>query len=299
MPGGAHLSIGALSRAAGVPVETLRTWERRYGFPRPLERDGTTHRRYPIEAVDRLRLIKRIIAFGHKPATVVAADASALADLLALHVAREPPSPRPILGDSRFASWTEAVRDFDASRFDRELVRAWDEVGALRFITERACPFLREVGERWADGSLGVAHEHFASERMRDFLAARRLALATGTREQTAVCATLPGDQHGLAAQMASVVLTLAGVEVVFLGADTPTAAIADVALDRGAASVVLSVAAGYDPSLLRVHVRALVARLGGRVALIGGGAGFTGPITGVRVLKDFEQLLNVENSTY
>ena len=30
---GARLSIGALSRATGIAVETLRTWESRYGFP--------------------------------------------------------------------------------------------------------------------------------------------------------------------------------------------------------------------------------------------------------------------------
>ena len=30
-----QLSIGAVSKATGVPVETLRTWERRYGVPSP------------------------------------------------------------------------------------------------------------------------------------------------------------------------------------------------------------------------------------------------------------------------
>ena len=29
----ARLSIGALARASYIPVTTLRTWERRYGYP--------------------------------------------------------------------------------------------------------------------------------------------------------------------------------------------------------------------------------------------------------------------------
>jgi hypothetical protein len=40
-----QISIGALSRATGIPVETLRTWEARYGFPIP-ERKRSGHRVY-------------------------------------------------------------------------------------------------------------------------------------------------------------------------------------------------------------------------------------------------------------
>ena len=53
---GARLSIGALSRATGIPVETLRTWESRYGYPVP-ERRPSGHRVYPLESVPRLRRI--------------------------------------------------------------------------------------------------------------------------------------------------------------------------------------------------------------------------------------------------
>jgi DNA-binding transcriptional MerR regulator len=50
----AKVGIGALSRAAGVTVETLRTWERRYGFPAPT-RTASGHRLYPVSCVPRLR----------------------------------------------------------------------------------------------------------------------------------------------------------------------------------------------------------------------------------------------------
>ena len=39
------LSIGELARQTGVPVATLRSWEGRYGFPRP-QRLAGGHRRY-------------------------------------------------------------------------------------------------------------------------------------------------------------------------------------------------------------------------------------------------------------
>src|SRR5688572_19689368 len=79
----AGLTIGAIARATGIPVQTLRTWERRYGFPRP-ERTESGHRRYPLEVVERLRLMDRAIAQGHRASTVVGGELDALQALLAL-----------------------------------------------------------------------------------------------------------------------------------------------------------------------------------------------------------------------
>ena len=53
---GGMLSIGALARATSIRVETLRTWERRYGYPLP-ERKPSGHRVYPVASVSRLRRI--------------------------------------------------------------------------------------------------------------------------------------------------------------------------------------------------------------------------------------------------
>ena len=62
---GGKLSIGALSRVTGIPPETLRTWEQRYGFPLP-ERKPSGHRVYPVTSVPRLRRIAEALARGHR-----------------------------------------------------------------------------------------------------------------------------------------------------------------------------------------------------------------------------------------
>ena len=56
-----ELSIGTLSSATGVPVDTLRTWERRYGFPAPVTRTGGSHRRYSVDT-------SKVRALGWTPA---------------------------------------------------------------------------------------------------------------------------------------------------------------------------------------------------------------------------------------
>src|SRR5512145_741358 len=91
---GARLSIGALSRATGIPVETLRTWESRYGFPVP-ERRPSGHRVYALSTVPRLRRISEALARGHRAGQVVPVPDADLRRLLA--AAR--PAPAASLAD--------------------------------------------------------------------------------------------------------------------------------------------------------------------------------------------------------
>ncbi|MBZ8144144.1 cobalamin-binding protein, partial [Rubrivivax gelatinosus] len=44
------LSIAAVERDTGLSKDTLRVWERRYGFPSPA-RDPQGERAYPLEQV--------------------------------------------------------------------------------------------------------------------------------------------------------------------------------------------------------------------------------------------------------
>ncbi|MFB6352102.1 MAG: MerR family transcriptional regulator [Bradymonadaceae bacterium] len=77
----ASLSIGAVSRATDIPAATLRTWERRYGFPDPARNDAG-HRRYTPEDIDRLRLIARAVDRDHRPSDVVPMQMGRLRALL-------------------------------------------------------------------------------------------------------------------------------------------------------------------------------------------------------------------------
>lgn len=58
-----YLTSGQLAGEAGVNLETLRYYERRGLLPRPA-RTASGHRRYDLEAVSLLRLIKRAQELG-------------------------------------------------------------------------------------------------------------------------------------------------------------------------------------------------------------------------------------------
>jgi len=74
------LPIASVERETGLSKDTLRVWERRYGFPTP-ERDANGERLYAPTQVQRLTQIKRLMDRGHRPGKLLALDDAALAAL--------------------------------------------------------------------------------------------------------------------------------------------------------------------------------------------------------------------------
>ena len=73
--------IAEVERHTGLGKDTLRVWERRYGFPSP-GRDDQGQRFYTQPEVERLRVIATLLRAGHRPGRVVTLEHSALLALL-------------------------------------------------------------------------------------------------------------------------------------------------------------------------------------------------------------------------
>ncbi|MDZ7589220.1 MAG: MerR family transcriptional regulator [Rubrivivax sp.] len=78
----ARLRSGTAARLAGVPVATLRVWERRYGVV-AAPKTATGQRLYSGHDVQRLRLIKQLTERGHAIGTIAALALPALEALAA------------------------------------------------------------------------------------------------------------------------------------------------------------------------------------------------------------------------
>ena len=276
---GGLLTIGALSTATGIPVDTIRTWERRYGYPLP-ERKPSGHRVYALSTVPRLRRVAQAIARGHRAAEVLPATESALEVLLA----SLPPAitksavPRADAASGMLmpADATEVlqwIRGFDAERLKRWFQTDWARLGPLQFLEYRAAAFLRAVGDAWAAKELEVRHEHFASAVLGDFLRSVRQPLEDRARGPVAALATLPGELHGLGLEMAALVFALADWRPLILGVDTPIDQIAALTEEVPIAVVALSCVEPQD-SRRTAQVRALRRRLPRHLPLVVGGSG-------------------------
>lgn len=99
--------------------------------------------------------------------------------------------------------------------------------GPDRVQLDLLAPCLREIGERWAAGTLDVGDEHVATATAAR-LAARLAPLRArrGRTRGTVVLAGAPGEQHGLPMTLLANVLRSRGWGVIELGPDTPAIAV-------------------------------------------------------------------------
>ena len=71
------MRIGAVERMTGIPANTIRVWERRYGLINP-HRDETGTRLYTQQDVDYLGQVKTLIDLGESIGQIAALDPSRL-----------------------------------------------------------------------------------------------------------------------------------------------------------------------------------------------------------------------------
>ena len=272
------LSIGALSRATRIPVETLRTWERRYGSPMPV-RKPSGHRVYPSSTVEHLRRVGRLLETGHRAGEILGLSLGELDALLALPV----PGDGPAAGAGEqtalspgvtIRAMLRATTELDRAALMNELRTAWVRFGPVRFLEEIAGAFMVEIGRAWQAKKLEVGHEHFASACLSDFLRAAREPFDQRARGPRVVTAMLPGEQHEGALLILSTLLAHRGYRVLYLGANTPIAQIAEAARAGRAGIVAVSVSAATARARAARALRRLRGALPARVELWLGGAG-------------------------
>lgn len=232
----AGLRIGELSRRVGVTPDVLRAWERRYAILRP-HRSRSGQRLYTDDDEARVRRM-----LGHMDAGYSASVAARLAAEASAPSGLEVPAPAPA-----------ALADMAAMADDlRAALHGLDEAGAEAAIDsllaafaldtvlrDVVLPFLADLGERWARGTISVGQEHFATA----VVAGRLHALARGWDAGVgprAVLACPSDERHDLGLLCFALALRGRGWRVCYLGADTPTEAIADVAAALDARIVVL-----------------------------------------------------------
>ncbi len=281
------LSIGALSRATGISVETLRAWETRHGYPVP-ERKPSGHRLYALESVARLRRIAAALSRGHRAGEVVGASDEQLDALLGATAPAELVPEAP--------PWNEydvldIVRRFDADSLTRRLRAEWLQLKPLEFLESRVAPLLETVGRAWARGDIEVRHEHFCSERVGDFLRSLRLPYEERAQGPRVVLATLPGESHGLGLQMVSLCLAEMGFQLVYLGTEVPVDQIATMSQEQPTRAVGISISLATPAAVSSVQVRALRELLPANVALVVGGQGAPTPPVGVETVDSLRSL--------
>ena len=279
------VTIAAVERETGLSKDTLRVWERRYGFPRPV-RDARDERRYPADQVERLRLIRRLIDLGFRPGRVVGAT---LRELTAF-------ADTPARGPGTRVETPESLRELMAlvesgdgalrAGLARELMR----LGLPRFANEVIAPLNELVGEAWARGRIAIWHEHLYTEHAQSVLREGIAAVAADAAAPRVLLATVPGEGHQLGLLLAQACLALEGADCIALGPEIPLQELCRAAGARHADVVGLSFSPSQRTRAAWAVLRELRRMLDRRIVIWAGGSVWArqrGVLAGVQTIPD------------
>ncbi len=274
------LRIGELSRRVGVSEHVLRAWESRYGLLTPARSAGG-YRLYSQDDENRVRLMQAHLADGLAAAQAARA---AIAQGQAGNLAIEVPDADPradLVGVSD--ALRQALERMDEPRAQAVLDRLLSEFTVETVLRDVLMPFLRDLGERWEQGSVSIAREHFASHVIRGCLTNLARGWGGGLGPH-ALLACPPGEMHDLALLVFGIVLSRNGWRVGYLGVNTPILDVIQVTSDARPIRVVLS---ATTPERFAAVVPEL-SRLAGMAPLVLAGPGATDDLArliGARVL--------------
>jgi len=217
-----QVNIAAVERDTGLSKDTLRVWERRYGFPAP-QRDGSGQRVYTTADIEKLRLAKRLLDYGYRPGKILShspehllqmANAAAPALARRQDVAHVGAEIEPFL---------ELVRAHRVEELRRQLSQSLLRLGLAQFVSGVVAPLNARVGDAWARGKLEVFEEHLYSESIQLIL---RNAIGgiprPGVDPPLVLLTTFPRESHGLGLLMAEAFFALEGCRCISLGVQTP-----------------------------------------------------------------------------
>lgn len=266
-------TIRIVSARTGLPMETLRVWERRYGFPRPERRPGSNRRLYSSADIERLIAIQRALACGYRVGDVIGKTIPELERLPDLSIERPERPPTSSGPPPASTNLIELLACDQVSALEAEIRRAAVSLGPRRFVVELAYPFAVSVGQAWAEGKLSVRHEHLATEclitQLRQMLASYQDIAA----RPLVLLATLPGEPHTLALQMVALYLVVLGAKPRLIGGPTPPDEIVESARVFDADVVGLTVTPTSDLRQARRDVKTVRRKLPDEVLIWLGGA--------------------------
>ncbi len=211
-------SIAAVERDTGLSKDTLRVWERRYGFPTPL-RDGNGERVYPRDQVEKLRVIRRLMDSGIRPSKIVAEPLSKLNAQLASRLVADQQPPGECLA---FEAVLRVLKAHQATKLYQQLAHELGRRGPKGFVLDIVAPLNTFIGAAWAAGRIEIFEEHLYTEQVRILLRQSLGTLMPDARMPCVVLTTLPGEQHELGILMAQACLAVDGAHCISLGVQTP-----------------------------------------------------------------------------
>ena len=219
-------TVAAVARRLGIAPATLRTWDRRYGLG-PTEHNAGSHRRYSLQDVIRLTLMRRLVVSGMAPAD---AAVTALAHTGPLPDEVQTAAPASAVDSEIVTALHRAAEGLQRDIFEATIRTQIDEHGVAHTWQSIIRPLLYEIGSAWESSGTGIEIEHMASEVIRRVLGDSVSQLKQPKNDRAVLLACVGQETHSLAIHALAAALAEVKIETAFLGPQTPQVALNEVA---------------------------------------------------------------------
>lgn len=260
-----HLSIAELAEKVGVMAETLRVWERRYGFPNP-GRDANGKRLYSAEDLVQLRLINGLLALGYRPGNVVRLGMDELMSLTDKASAVHAPIPDGHQESLRLC--VDLIKEQDGARLRTLLKDQLLGVGLRNFVVEIGAPLTGIVRAGCKGSSFTVGEAYVLMTVLEPLMRDAINSAAAAQRQDgpSVLLFTPPQDRSPVELLFVQALFTLEGARCVAFGTMTSLSAV--VARTRGemADLTVMCCSHKISPRSIIENAGRLQAELGGQL---------------------------------
>jgi MerR family transcriptional regulator, light-induced transcriptional regulator len=262
-------TISTVERETGLSKDTLRVWERRYGFPQP-SRDKKGERLYPDDQVEKLHIIRRLMDHGVRPGKIVSAPYEELTGRIVELAKTEPPHA---LNNRAIQGLIGLLKTHRVVEFRQRLARDLLRLGLQRFVLDVIAPLNVLVGAAWAQGDIAIFEEHVYTEQIQHLLRQAIGDAAQAGQTPRVLLATVSGEEHQIGLLMAEACMAVEGAQCISLGVQSPAAEIARAAIAQQANIVGLSFSSAMQIRVAAARLAELREWLDPEIELWAGGS--------------------------
>lgn len=211
-------SIKDLEHLTGIKAHTLRIWEQRYSIILP-KRSKTNIRRYSDDDLKKLLNISVLVGKGWRISRVAELTGEAMNDCvqdLAMTASHFP---------SQISRLIRATIDLDEPLFTGILDDSIKKIGEKETFSKLVGGFIYQLGVLWQTDAIGVAHEHFSSNLIKQkiYSALDRLPAKIASKSNPGFIVYLPErEMHEIGLLYIHFILKMQGEAVVYLGQSVP-----------------------------------------------------------------------------
>ena len=263
-------TIKRASELTGVPVATLRAWERRYGIGTP-SRSDSGYRLYDEQALADINAMQHLVNQGWAPRQAAEATTSQRADVRAQHL----DSPEVLdeeLTQLR-ARIVAAAREMNEIELGQALDQMFSRASYEYVVDNWLMSVMHDIGHEWSNGRLDIAGEHFVSNAVMRRLSGAFEGSPLPIHGPLVLVGLPAGSYHEIGPLAFATAARRIGLAALYLGANVPLDAWAKAVSIHKASAIVLSVVQQSDveevhqlvKTMTMKHPEVLVA-VGGRL---------------------------------